>query len=127
MRNKHIKLFENYNSYRRVIPRDFFNEAKLLKCMGILQIKIHDNQLPTNIDIEIMESGESFEIELDSGFDLLYIQNYPVMVNGEEYLVGTNYNSKDNIPLSIIYDNTDIRIFEEDGTFSEEFIELFTE
>ena len=31
-------------TYRRVLPRDLFNEAKLLKCLGQLALIIHDGQ-----------------------------------------------------------------------------------
>lgn len=32
-------------SYRRVIPRDLFNEAKLLKCLGKITLLIHDKMI----------------------------------------------------------------------------------
>ena len=35
--------------YERVIPRDLFNEAKLLKCVGLLVLKIHDGENPANV------------------------------------------------------------------------------
>ena len=45
------------DNYSRVIPRDFFNEAKLLKCMGLLALKVLDNMTPNGIKILIEESG----------------------------------------------------------------------
>ena len=51
-------------NYYRVIPRDLFNEAKLLKCMGHLCLKIHDRQVP--IQMKILEEDElsNFKIGL---------------------------------------------------------------
>ncbi len=44
--------------YTRVIPRDLFNEAKLLKCIGRLVLLIHDGD-HNNISFE--HDGEPFE------------------------------------------------------------------
>ena len=123
---KHIKLFENYTrNYIRVVPRDFFNEAKLLKCMGVLALAISDYKLPENIKIEINESGKPFEILLNEEFDLLVVSNYEVKINGEEYIVGTSYNSKSNFPFKVV-DDEEILIFDENGKFTLDFIERFT-
>lgn len=73
-------------NYIRVIPRDFFNESKLLKCMGQLSLKILDCQLPKGIEMYIEGDGQPFQIGLSnfrSGFShttkitnlvLLYLQ-----------------------------------------------------
>ncbi len=77
---KYIKLFENrHENYQRVIPRDFFNESKLLKCMGFLALKIHECKIPNNIDIKIEENDEPFDIQLTVDGSLTII-NYPVML-----------------------------------------------
>jgi len=122
---KHLKLFENKINHRRVVPRDFFNEAKLLKCMGFLALRILDNQLPEGINIEISEPGEPFEIGmLQDGS--LFVVNYPVTVNGEEVFMKTTYNSKDNFPMYCEIDYNDYLVFDEKGNFSQEFIERFS-
>jgi len=113
-------------SYQRVIPRDFFNEAKLLKCMGLLALKVLDNQLPEGIVISIDESGEPFDIiQMEDSGDLSVV-NYPVIVNGVELLFASNYNSKSNFPLYCEIDYSPITVFNEIGDFSNEFIETFT-
>lgn len=49
------------NNYQRVIPRDLFNESKLLKCIGRLILKIHDNDnLPAPMTFE--HDGSPFKI-----------------------------------------------------------------
>ena len=124
MRN--IKLFENYNSsYTRIIPRDFFNESKLLKCMAFLSLAILDNKLPHGIEISIKESGEPFDIVLDIEHDMIVIDNYPVTINGDEYMIGTLHNSKENYPFYVIVDDEEIEVFDDNGKFTTEFIEKF--
>ena len=126
IKRRNIKLFESYNSsYNRVIPRDFFNEGKLLKCMGVLPLSILDNKTPDGIEIHIDGSGEAFDIVLDQEWSILEVINYNVTINGEEYRVGTTYNSKDNFPLYVIVDDVEILVFDENGKFSDEFIETF--
>lgn len=111
-------------NYTRIIPRDFFNEAKLLKCMGVLALKILDAQLPEGITIEIEESGEPFNIMLTDCGSLL-VDNYPITVNGEPYTFKTTYNSKSNFPFFCDVDGEDVQVFNEDGNFDEEFITKF--
>ena len=111
--------------HERVIPRDFFNEAKLLKCMGMLSLKILDRQLPDGVEIEIEERGEPFEIRLtDDG--LLHVNNYPVTVNGRTILFGTTYNSKEATPFYCVADYVEYEVFDIAGDFSTEFIEFAT-
>jgi len=115
------------STYQRVIPRDLFNEAKLLKCIGQVVLKIHDRQTP--IRMGVIETGERFKIELlDEGY--LFISNLDITILGEKYLFKTTYNSKSNYPLfvEIQEDNgpVDIQVFDENGNFDEEFINYFT-
>lgn len=119
-----IKLFESYsNQYSRVIPRDFFNEAKLLKCMGFLALYILERKVP--FQMKIKESGEPFEIIRNDEHDMLIVQNYEVYIKGEVYEVGTLYNSKDNFPLYAIIDDEEVKVLDEGGKFTEEFMKKF--
>lgn len=112
--------------YERVIPRDFFNEAKLLKCLGLLSVKILDNMIPAGIKIEITESGKAFDVRQDENDGGLYINNYSVKINGSSVLMKTIYNSKDNYPLLCTYnDYEEVLVFDESGEFSDDFIEKF--
>lgn len=108
-------------TYTRVIPRDFFNEAKLLKCMGQLALKILDCQTPCEISIE--DSGEPFYIQLlDEGS--LCVANYPVSVKGHSLRFKTTYNSKSSWPFYCEIDYTDYQVFDETGNWHEDFIQL---
>lgn len=111
-------------SYTRVIPRDFFNEAKLLKCMGQLALKILDGMLPDGLKIEINESGEPFNILLtDDG--RLFISNYETTINDVYVSMSTTYNSKDAFPLVCFHDDDETTVFDDNGEFTEEFITRF--
>ena len=113
------------STYTRVIPRDFFNEAKLLKCMGHLSVKIIDNFLPENIKIFIEECGDEFKIrQLDSGE--LWVSNYDTTVNSVPVRFCSAYNSKSNFPLFCEDGDEYVLVFDEDGNFTEEFINHFT-
>ena len=119
---KYLKLFENYT---RVIPRDFFNEAKLLKCMGLLALKIHDSKTPEGITIEISENGEPVDIDLVLSDHAISVINYLVTVNGQEVIMKNKYNSRENYPMYCEVDEEDFLVFNEQGEFTTEFIERF--
>ncbi len=124
--NKRSRRINEQMDYDRVVPRDFFNEAKLLKCMGVLAVKILDNQLPEGISIEIDEGGDPFQIEMLQEDGSLSVVNYPVTINGEEVIMKTKYNSKDNFPLYCMIDDEDYLVFNESGEFDQDFIKKFS-
>jgi hypothetical protein len=110
--------------YSRVIPRDFFNEAKLLKCMGILSLKIHDRVLPEGVSIGIVESGEPFNIQLSYSGEL-YISNYSVLIQGTPVYFYTTYNSKEDLPFyCCTHDGEEIQVFNPDTSFTPDFVSL---
>lgn len=45
--------------YQRVIPRDLFNEAKLLKCLGRLSLFIHDGKSPPILKVRNRRPDEA--------------------------------------------------------------------
>jgi hypothetical protein len=112
-------------TYTRVIPRDFFNEAKLLKCMGQLSLKILDGMLPTGVDILIEESGEPFEINrtIDGN---IFVVNYYVTVNQMPVQFATKLNSKEPYPLMAIVDYEEYEVFDNNGNFTTDFINRFS-
>lgn len=116
--------------HKRAIPRDFFNESKLLKCMGLLSLAIKACTVPNNIKIEInindnYEEGQPFKISLDGKYELLYVDNYDIEINGEIYTFGTRYNSEANFPFFVFCGNEEIEVFDDNGKFSNEFISKF--
>jgi hypothetical protein len=105
--------------YTRVIPRDLFNESKLLKCIGRLILMIHDNNVPAQMSFH--HDGDPFNIALlDEG--ALTITNVNIWVKKRQFLFKTTYNSKSNFPLSLEHDYCDYRVFDDEGNFDQEFI-----
>lgn len=121
------KINESNDSYTRKIPRDFFNESKLLKCMGQLSLHIINNTLPEGIDIKIEESGESFNIRRNDYDGSIYVANYYTIVNNEEVQFKTQLNSKSSYPMYCDIEDEDIEVFNNDGSFSEDFMSYFIE
>lgn len=111
--------------YCRVIPRDLFNESKLLKCMGRLSLMVHNCKTPRGITID--DTCDPFEIVLwDAGY--LEIANLPVFIHDFHVAFATIYNNKGDYPLYAVYDDEFIRVFNDDDGFapdlSPDFIEL---
>lgn len=105
--------------YKKVIPRDLFNDAKLLKCLGLLSLKVHDGDVPCEIIIEAPE--DEFKIGLyDDG--TLEVTNMHITVNGTPRSFRTTYNNKNNYPLLMEINGEEIHVFTEDGSWSDEFI-----
>ncbi len=108
--------------YMRVIPRDLFNEAKLLKCIGLLCLKIHDRQTP--VQMGIIETGKAFSIGLNEEGSLT-ITNLDILIKGQKFIFKTTYNSKSNFPLFVeTYDCAEYTVFNEVGEFDQEFIDF---
>ncbi len=113
--------------YQRVIPRDFFNESKLLKCFGQLALLVHEEMAPPNVKIDYDDRG--FIIDQHGEDDAsLYFLNVKVYVNGNEIDVRLRYNAKDQA-YPLLYETTDgdfEYMFKSDGTFTDEFIKFAT-
>lgn len=112
-------------SYPRVIPRDLFNEAKLLKCLGQLALLIHDGVgVPRGLTLKHDEEAETgFQIEQDDSTGALYCANIALYCGGRFIGLRAPYNSKDAFPLLFILDDDEGAVFNDDGTFSEEFMQ----
>ena len=106
-------------SYRRVIPRDLFNESKLLKCLGQLSLLAHDGQA-NGLRVSFDDDGP-FHIVQDDDDGGLYCSNVWIFTHdGNIVSVKTRYNSKSAYPLVF---NEYQDVFNDDGTLTEEFID----
>lgn len=106
--------------YQRVIPRDLFNESKLLKCLGQLSLLIHDGFIP---QLTVNHVGNKFRIyqrESDGG---LYITNVRFLVKEVALELYTSYNSHEPYPLLCMAGDEEIEVFYESGTLTTEFAE----
>jgi hypothetical protein len=108
-------------NYNRVLPRDLFNEAKLLKCIGRLILLIEDNMTPVRMSYG--ENGEPFTIGLTDDGSLM-VTNLGISINRRLQTFKTTYNSKSNYPLLLeTPDYSEILVFSENGEFTPDFIQ----
>ena len=115
-------------SYIRVLPRDLFNEANFLKCIGRLWIcleKINSDKIRFN-----QESVESFDIVQNQDDGSLTIENITINMNGEDYIFNRPLNSREPWPLYLVRKDDPygdmIPVFNEydvAGSLSQEFLE----
>ncbi|MGL5921954.1 hypothetical protein [Chroococcidiopsis sp.] len=105
-------------TYVRVVPRDFFNEAKLLNCLGKLSIAILDGN--TN-GYELREEFDNNPFEIDQSIDgSLYVTNYQIYLQGNDDPLDLYIpvNCKDRrYPLMLIYRDEYLEVLDEDGNF----------
>jgi uncharacterized membrane protein len=111
--------------YRRVVPRDLFNEAKLLKCLGKIAIGILDGKL-SQYGVEEDFSNENMGFVIDQNEDGgIFCLNYKIFKNKKEVQLFSGLNSKLNWPLMTIDHREEyIHVFDDDGNFSEDFIKF---
>lgn len=104
-------------SYLRVIPRDLFNEANLLKCYGRIYINLELENLP---DVELEHNNGAFDVRQDPGDGSLYLANVKLVVRGTVCRLRRPLNSRDGWPLYLVDDEDgDMEVFNEDGSFTQ--------
>jgi hypothetical protein len=103
--------------YRRVIPRDLFNEAKLLKCIGKMSVLIHDERIP-NLNITHENESKGFIIAQDHDGSI-YVDNvFFFDNNGTPVYFHTPLNSKENWPLIMLYKEEEYFPFNDNGEYT---------
>lgn len=105
-------------SYSRVIPRDLFNEADLLKCYGALWIALERHPRAT---LEQEDDGPFQVVQGLSGE--LTLRNVRLFVQGDAaFEIYRPLNSREPWPLWLTDGNdVDLRVFTEEGKLSAEF------
>lgn len=109
-------------SYVRVLPRDLFNEADLLKCMGRLWIEL--DRLGTSRARIVEEDVPSFIVEQDDSDGSIFVSNVTFEVDGVVHRLRRPLNARRSYPLMDLGPDDDfdsIPVFEEDGSLSESF------
>lgn len=107
-------------SYRRVIPRDLFNEASLLKCMGRLWILL-DN-LPSGHRAKLAdESGAPFNIQQDPSSGALEVVNIAFTIARKPWSLTRPLNSRAPWPLYAENEDDCVSVFTDEGELSDEF------
>ncbi len=108
-------------TYQRVIPRDLFNEASLLKCLG----KVYINLETANSDAKLVHDGNPFHIEQDASSGALFCSNVNLFLNDFHIPLTRPLNSRAPWPLyAVMPDGEECAVFEDDGTFTAEFLTL---
>jgi hypothetical protein len=102
-------------TYRRVIPRDLFNEANLLKCMGRLAL-LREHMLAEDV--------AEFRIEQDESDGSISVVNLPLWLKAKTYRLFRPLNSRAPWPLYLTYGDDDIAVFDEYGDLTQQFAEL---
>ncbi len=113
--------------YQRVIPRDLFNEAMLLKCLGQMSLIIHNYEGSDKWGLTIEHddsSYEGFSIDNERYSGDLSCDNITVCVAGESIKLSCGLNSREPYPL--IFDEGDHEgfVFDDNGEFTGEFVDF---
>ena len=115
-------------TYRRVIPRDLFNEANLLKCMGQLWIALDERMPAGMVGFEHDDDGP-FLIEQDPSTGAIEVGNVRFWVQGKQVRLTRPLNSRMPWPLYAEPTNDGdwfdpVAVFDDDGTLSADFERL---
>lgn len=116
-------------TYCRVIPRDLFNEADLLKCLGRLYIELENTRDHTAELCDEMGQREGFKIEQNEDSGAIYCTNAVLRIGGQRCRLERPLNSREPWPLWLegIGDDPDFeaeRVFTDEGKLSPEFLAL---
>ena len=114
-------------TYQRVIPRDLFNEAKLLKCLGQLSLLVHDGKCDLHVkhdEHSSMVYGNSFEIDQHPEDGSVYCTNLQFYAAGRCLDLRSSLNSREPYPLLLCDEDEDeVEVFDDDGSLTEDFLQ----
>jgi hypothetical protein len=108
-------------SYMRILPRDFFNEADLLKCLGFLVLRLEDLGMsdihPENLDnLNILQDESDGSISVE-GFHL-------TLQDDTTLKLCRPLNSRESMPLFCVDDEyNEIKVFDDKGQISPEMLQ----
>jgi hypothetical protein len=115
-------------SYLRVIPRDLFNEANLLKCLAHLWLILERDHYQAEFGVE---SVDEFMIEQDPNDGSISVVNVPFSVRGKPARLSRPLNSRQPWPLYLeMIDDQDfdpIQVFDINGRLSGDFRNLINQ
>jgi len=114
-------------SYIRVIPRDLFNEANLLKCLGRLWIETErfQSEFAACPAVRIEHDGAAFDIEQGENGQL-WVTNVRLYLHEQLCELWRPVNSREPWPLYLRSENglEDIEVFDETGKLSAELLAI---
>lgn len=98
--------------YKRVIPRDLFNEANLLKCIGKLVLDIEDGKLPW---LSYHHDGEAFTICQNESNGAIYCGNVDFFAARKTLRLERPLNSREAWPMYLETENNAFPVFDDAG------------
>lgn len=108
-------------TYTRVWPRDLFNEAKLLKCLGRLTLLAHHGKCRLRFEHDTSEYA-GFAIAQDPADGALYCTNFAAHTSGGRRLeLYTPLNSREPYPLLCCYGDEGCDVLTRTGEVTPEF------
>lgn len=116
-------------SYIRVIPRDLFNEANLLKCLGRLWIALDEAKCGHKAQF-VTEDVPMFDIRQNPDDGSTYVANIEFRIGGEKFTLYRPLNSREAWPLYTMregdWDFEPVAVFNDDGSLSDEMLDLIS-
>lgn len=103
-------------TYQRVIPRDLFNDANLLKCLGQLYLELERLNIP-GVELEHWPDTRAFIIHQNEDDGSTYCRNVVLTVKNKHHYLTRPLNSRKSWPLYL----NEIPIFDNEGCLTEEF------
>jgi hypothetical protein len=107
-------------SYRRVMPRDLFNEASLLKCYGQLALLLHERPID---GVDLQHDGGAFEpVQSTADGSLTLWPSVKLMARGGHLQLHRPLNSREPWPLyATDAEDSEWSVFTDDGQFTDGF------
>lgn len=107
-------------AYTRVIPRDLFNEANLLKCYGQLYLGLE------HLGMEgcLQHDCQAFQIEQSEADGSLTVANVTLTVRGQICSLSRPLNSRREYPLYLQNGDDVIEVFANHGQLSDEMLDF---
>lgn len=117
-------------TYKRVMPRDLFNEANLLKCLGHLVLMI-EGRSDYNANIIGSDIEDGWSIQQNETTGGIYADNVLLFIGNKIAMLERPLNSREAWPLSVerldgIELEETIDVFDSDGNLSELFTKLIS-
>lgn len=127
MSNPFAETSEYVGGYRRVLPRDLFNEGSLLKCYGRLWILLSETH-GHNAQI-VEEDVDHFDIQQNEATGGLTVTNLTFTIDGVPYRLERSLNSREAWPLMVTEragdpDFEEVEVFDDHGNFTEDMLGL---
>ena len=102
----------------RILPRDAFNDANLLKCIAKLTMLIEDGLCDW---LTYEYDGQPFDIEQWESDGSTYVSNldFCLKSNGDIVPHSRPMNSRENWPLLLLLNDEEHAVFDEEGNLQD--------